>query len=166
LVAASKRGRSHANEGKFRDDDFEVKYVKDIGWYIMAVADGAGSAKYSRRGSQIACQFVSQALEEASRQQLGKELEEALKEFKSGGSEQSRSAISRPLYETLGQAAFGALKQIEAEDGAKSAQLRDFATTLLIGVSKKFSFGHFVSAFWIGDGGIAVLDLPGKKVEV
>jgi hypothetical protein len=166
MLAASKRGRSHANEGKFRDDDFEVKYVKETGWYILAVADGAGYATYSRRGSQLACQFVSQALEEASRQQLGKELEEALKEYKSGGSEQSRSVISKLLYETLGQAAFGAMKRIEAEAAEKSAQLRDFATTLLIGVSKKFPFGHFVGAFWVGDGGIAVLDLDGKKVKV
>ena len=27
-------------------------------WYIIAVADGAGSAKYSRKGSEVACKTV------------------------------------------------------------------------------------------------------------
>lgn len=54
IVAASKRGRSHAQEGKPRDDYFRMEHM-DNGWYIMAVADGAGSARYSRQGSKIAC---------------------------------------------------------------------------------------------------------------
>ena len=56
LVAASVRGRSHAHEGKPRDDDFLLHYCTKNGWYIMAVADGAGSAAYSRAGSKIACE--------------------------------------------------------------------------------------------------------------
>ena len=58
IVAASQRGRSHAHEGKPRDDHFLLHYCKDTEWYIMAVADGAGSAKYSREGSRIACETV------------------------------------------------------------------------------------------------------------
>jgi hypothetical protein len=57
IVAASKRGRSHAQEGKPRDDHFKLKHM-DNGWYIISVADGAGSAKFSREGSQIACNIV------------------------------------------------------------------------------------------------------------
>ena len=55
IVAASKRGRSHAQEAKPRDDHFKMQHM-DNGWYIMAVADGAGSAKFSREGSRIACE--------------------------------------------------------------------------------------------------------------
>ena len=55
IVAASKRGRSHAQESKPRDDHFKIKHISN-GWYIMAVADGAGSAKLSREGSRIACE--------------------------------------------------------------------------------------------------------------
>ena len=60
IVAASVRGRSHAHEnpGKPRDDDFKISYCNDTGWYIMAVADGAGSAKFSREGARIACETV------------------------------------------------------------------------------------------------------------
>ena len=55
LVVGSKRGRSHAHEGIFRDDAFEFSFHEQNGWGIIAVADGAGSAKFSRKGSEIAC---------------------------------------------------------------------------------------------------------------
>ncbi len=55
LIVASKRGRSHAHNGTFRDDHYA--YKTDLnGWTVLAVADGAGSAKFSRRGSQLACE--------------------------------------------------------------------------------------------------------------
>ena len=50
MVAASQRGRSHAHEAKARDDDFQLYYDNNNEWYILAVADGAGSAKSSRKG--------------------------------------------------------------------------------------------------------------------
>ena len=56
IVAASKRGRSHAQEGKPRDDHFKLYHDDTTNWYVIAVADGAGSAKYSREGSRIACE--------------------------------------------------------------------------------------------------------------
>lgn len=54
MLVASKRGRSHAHNGAFRDDDFAYCNL-DNGWSVIAVADGAGSSKYSRRGAQLAC---------------------------------------------------------------------------------------------------------------
>lgn len=41
IIAASKRGRSHAHDGKFRDDNFKVEYIDETGWFIIAVSDGA-----------------------------------------------------------------------------------------------------------------------------
>jgi len=58
MVAASQRGRSHAIEGKPRDDDFALYFEKETEWYVIVVADGAGSAQYSRKGSEIACNTV------------------------------------------------------------------------------------------------------------
>jgi hypothetical protein len=57
IVVASKRGRSHANVGSFRDDDFAFRHFEN-GWSIVCVADGAGSAKLSRQGSKIACDGI------------------------------------------------------------------------------------------------------------
>ncbi|MEO6550368.1 MAG: protein phosphatase 2C domain-containing protein, partial [Ferruginibacter sp.] len=45
IVVASKRGRSHATVGSFRDDDFAYKHYYKTGWSIVVVADGAGSAQ-------------------------------------------------------------------------------------------------------------------------
>jgi serine/threonine protein phosphatase PrpC len=58
VVVSSKRGRSHANVGSFRDDDYAFKYFENTGWSVVAVSDGAGSAKYARKGSEIACKEV------------------------------------------------------------------------------------------------------------
>ncbi len=58
IVVASKRGRSHANVGSFRDDDVAFKHFEESGWSVVCVADGAGSAKLSREGSRMACQGI------------------------------------------------------------------------------------------------------------
>ena len=55
IIAASKRGRAHAHSGTFRDDDFSIQFNESTGWYMIAVADGAGSAQYAREGARIAC---------------------------------------------------------------------------------------------------------------
>lgn len=62
IVVSSKRGRSHAHNGTFRDDDFLVKVLPDD-WSIVAVADGAGSAKYSRAGSKFACTSIIESFD-------------------------------------------------------------------------------------------------------
>lgn len=58
IVVSSKRGRSHANVGSFRDDDFAFKFYENSGWSVVSVSDGAGSAKFSRKGSELACKRV------------------------------------------------------------------------------------------------------------
>ena len=58
LIAASRRGRSHEHAGTFRDDDFSLFYIPDTEWSVITVADGAGSAIYSREGSRIAVDIV------------------------------------------------------------------------------------------------------------
>ncbi len=58
IVVSSKRGRSHANVGSFRDDDFAFHHFEKTGWSVIAVSDGAGSAKNSRKGSEISCNEV------------------------------------------------------------------------------------------------------------
>lgn len=58
IIAASKRGRSHAHSALPRDDDYGIKVCEKTGWSILVVADGAGSAKFSREGSRIACEEV------------------------------------------------------------------------------------------------------------
>ncbi|MBF0257650.1 MAG: protein phosphatase 2C domain-containing protein [Desulfamplus sp.] len=64
MVGASKRGRSHAHEGKCRDDHFLISFLSSKKWHILAVADGAGSAALSREGSRIAVTESARVLAE------------------------------------------------------------------------------------------------------
>lgn len=62
-LGASIRGKSHAQKGTFRDDDFEI-HAWENGWVLQVVSDGAGSAEYSREGSKIACKSVLSKISE------------------------------------------------------------------------------------------------------
>lgn len=78
IVVASKRGRSHANVGSFRDDDFSFYFNELTGWGAVAVADGAGSYKFSRQGSKIACDSVVEYVKTGFSEELVNELETLL----------------------------------------------------------------------------------------
>lgn len=60
LVLASRRGRLHAHRGEHREDAGALLHFA-AGW-VAAVADGAGSAPWSRLGSAIATHVVTHAL--------------------------------------------------------------------------------------------------------
>ena len=153
MVAASQRGRSHALEAKPRDDDFVLDFDQETEWYTMVVADGAGSAKYARKGSEIACQT---ALEVCKKQlaEVGSMLEDRIKLY-SENSEERKEAYEY-LHQIVGKAAFEACKEICREAEEKQCLPKDFATTLILSICKKFDFGWFVGAFWVGDGGIGI----------
>lgn len=157
IVAASKRGRSHAQEGKPRDDSFKLAFI-DNGWYVMAVADGAGSAGFSREGSRIACEesvnFCKAQLADA------KAFESAIDKYNSvtdaAEKEAQTKVVGDILYNIVGSAAHRAYKAIAAESALRKIPTRQYATTLLLTVSKRFSFGWFVASFWVGDGAICL----------
>lgn len=207
IVAASVRGRSHANEnpGKPRDDDFKISYCKETGWYVMAVADGAGSAKFSRKGSEIACEtvqdFCKKCLADSSELEaaIARFNEERSKEDNDVATEAARKAVGDRIYGILGTAAVKAHKAIneemEAYNKAKAeeaaqfaaeyadkaqkldpnaeapkinvsvAQLKDYATTLLLAICKKFEFGWFVATWWVGDGAIGLYN-EGESIKI
>ncbi|MDR1172094.1 MAG: protein phosphatase 2C domain-containing protein [Bacteroidales bacterium] len=155
MVAASKRGRSHAHEGKPRDDDFMLHFDDGSGWYVMAVADGAGSARYSREGSRIACRTaVDTCITEIKNR--GETFEKQIRTFSNVRSEENRKQAGDTLYHIIGTAAFKSHKDIEKEAVDKGNPIKDYATTLILSICKKFDFGWFVGAFWVGDGGIGI----------
>ena len=158
IVAASKRGRSHSQEAKPRDDHFKLSHV-DNGWYIMAVADGAGSAKYSREGSRLACEEV---VNYCTLQLLNcKPFEEAVCLYnlpKDESENEARKIVGDYIYKIVGTAAFKAHKAINAEAALKQHPPKQYATTLLLAICKKFDFGWFIATFWVGDGAICLYD--------
>jgi hypothetical protein len=147
LVAASRRGRSHAHVGGFREDDFFLHASE--GWHILAVADGAGSAERSRRGSRIAAERAGAWLTQALAGEPGRELRAAAERPEDG-------ALKNLLYRLLGGAAFEALKAIEEEAALKGKPAKDYASTLILGLHGKIPAGHLFAVYWIGDGAAAV----------
>ena len=156
IVAASQRGRSHAQEGKARDDHFRITHCDESDWYIIAVADGAGSAKLSRKGSEIACNTVVEHCLDQLKDSADFEAKiRAYHEAKN--SESAIREVTEKIYNIVGNGAFNAHKAIKAAANAnENASMRDFATTLMFAICKKFNFGWFVASYWVGDGAMCL----------
>ena len=162
-VAASKRGRSHAQEGLFRDDDFALWTGGADGWNIAVVADGAGSAKYSRRGSQIAVKTIVRDLPRLLEEHLTGQIDGLVAEHLKGD-EGADGRIRTQLYLSLATSAFNAAMAISDEATKVGDAASAFSTTLVLSVARKGPLGWFIAGFSIGDGGAAIFDLSSRTV--
>jgi hypothetical protein len=114
------------------------------------VADGAGSAKLSGLGSKLACEtslkHISDILSVPDQPILT-----LLKNWndKINDAEKQLTVL---LYEILAGAALAARKVIVDEAVASGKEPRDFHTTFLLTISRKFDAGYFCASFQIGDG--------------
>lgn len=166
IVAASQRGRSHAQEGRPRDDHFSLYHCDDSDWYIIAVADGAGSAKYSRKGSEVACDTVIKHCKNLLLH--NPEFEKAIREYEEDrDNKEKRTNVTRHVIDIIYN---GAMKAHEAvkkvADANNESKLKDFATTLMFAVCKKYEFGWFIASFWVGDGAICLFDKNNKTAKL
>ena len=166
IVAASQRGRSHAQEGKPRDDHFKLHHCENSDWYIIAVADGAGSAKFSRKGSEIACETVVDYCK--AQLQNCVEFEDKIRAYKnSENEEEARKQMANIIYSIIGNAAFKAHKNIkDAAASNEGSQAKDFATTLMFAICKKFDFGWFIASYWVGDGAMCIFNQEKKSFKL
>ena len=160
MIAASKRGRSHAHEGKFRDDDFRIAHSAESDWTVIAVADGAGGSAKSRRGSKIAVDRAVDILFERLAAEDGVRLESLVASWHRGEAAKEL-VISSGLYPILGIAAFEACKAIEAEASAAGVAAKEYSTTLLVTAYKKLEIGHLFATYWVGDGGVGIYQNDG-----
>ena len=166
MVAASQRGRSHAHEGKPRDDHFSLRFCDGSGWYVMAVADGAGSARFSRKGSEEACETVAEYCLGCLAENHA--FEEAIRLWQDDkDNDEKRSAVSRLVVTLLYNGAVKAYEAVKkAAEEKEGATLRDFATTLMFALCKKFDFGWFICSFWVGDGAMGIYDAERKTFKL
>lgn len=165
IIVGSKRGRSHAHEGIFRDDDFSFNFSDQTGWGIIAVADGAGSAKYSRKGSLIACQKIVEYFLNIPIEDIHKLSQAVISEIKESN-ELNQKAISSFCINHHGKAAFHALNAIKEEATIRGAHIKDYSTTLIFAFVKEFEDKMFVSSFWVGDGGIGIFSKEPNSVNL
>ena len=165
LIIGSKRGRSHAHEAKPRDDAFEFSYNEESGWGIIALADGAGSAKYSRKGSEIACETIIEFFKNIEKEKL-QEIETAIQNFLSEETDENRNVLSGLLSTQLVTASFTAQQNIKEEATKKEVAIRDYSTTLIFALIKKYNNKYLITSFWVGDGGIGIYNKDKNEVAV
>lgn len=178
IVAASQRGRSHAQEGKPRDDDFNIHYDAETSCVILTVADGAGSAKFAREGARLATLTMLEKLRSAMTAEFWSGLEPSIAKWVSETDGQAEKSIKKALYALI-QAAWEAKARIKKEakdhesrylaDYKKQAEftVRDYATTLIATVVKHLDSGKwFVATFWVGDGGMGIYCPSAGEVRV
>ncbi len=132
VVGASVRGSGHEQSGAECQDAHAVDVT--LGMMVVAVADGAGSARYAALGSAAA---ASAALDSVR-------AERAL------GLPQTESAWRDCLARVLD----GARERLVQEAREHGAELREFATTLLVAVVTP----ELLVAAQVGDGAIVEFD--------
>lgn len=166
IVIASKRGRSHANVGSFREDDFAFKNFTETGWSVLAVSDGAGSAKLSRKGSNLACNSVIQYFEENLKAENLKEFDQVLVDHHNKVSEETSKKISHFVYQNLSKAAHFAHQKIEEFAVKNETDLKNLHATLIFALVKKYDFGYAVLTFGIGDCPIGLLNKDLTEIKL
>lgn len=162
IVIASKRGRSHAHEGTFRDDDFLMKSLPND-WAIIAVSDGAGSSQFARIGSKIACEKL---VESFNNENLLNDLSEEVTHYFTNDSEEeklkNKTTIINTLYRNIKQLHEALLKFADSE----GFSLKDIHSTLIFTLVKKFSFGYVILSFGVGDCPINVIGKDNESVKL
>jgi hypothetical protein len=129
---------------------------------VAIVADGAGSAKSSRQGSRVAVRTAGSFLKDALDGDGGYNGAAAVADFQvaaGDGIEPARRVLHNALYVTVGHAAHRAMKALFDEALARPElieSVKDLATTLLIGVARKFGNQWLCAAYWVGDGAVGV----------
>jgi hypothetical protein len=165
ILVSSKRGRSHANIGSFREDDFAFKDL-DNGWNIVVVSDGAGSARLSRKGSAIACKTVVDYFMDEQSMQNMKEFDELLQQYAANTGDETQKKLNRFVYNNLGKAAFQVHKQLEAFAAKEGVALKDLSSTLIFTLFRKYDVGYAFLSFGVGDCPIAILNKDVTEVTL
>lgn len=166
IVIASKRGRSHANVGSFRDDDFAFKNINETGWSVICVADGAGGYPLTRQGSKLACDSIIKYFEENFNEEYLQEFDETLLNHHNKKDQDSSKKISHFVYNNLSKAAHFAHKQIEEFALKNEKQLKDFHSTLIFALVKKYEFGYVILTFGVGDCPIGLLNKDLTEIKL
>ncbi|MPT36650.1 MAG: protein phosphatase 2C domain-containing protein [Flavobacterium sp.] len=153
LVIASKRGRSHANTGGYREDDFAFVDLGN-GWSTIAISDGAGSAKLSRKGSQLACTTVTDYFKTvfASNSEV----------FTAINSVAGMENI-RAFAKEAAQQAYNTIKQFAV---AHQESIEAFHATLAFALIKQHEEETLVLSFAVGDCPILLISDNFKQIQL
>lgn len=160
MAGASRRGRSHAHIGSFRDDDFWMAKL-DNGWNITIVSDGAGSAQNSRKGSAIMVQCIGEFLQTQLLSEEHQNLAESVKLW----DDDARGILGQYFKQWFRDSAVLAVKAVEEEADNANETIKSYSSTLLAAVTFKVDDQLFAATFWVGDGAIVAYS-PTENVRV
>ncbi|MDN3691579.1 PP2C family serine/threonine-protein phosphatase [Chryseobacterium tructae] len=163
IVVVSKRGRSHAHEGKFREDDFAVNELSS-NWNIVSVSDGAGSAVMAREGSRLATISVNHFF---SSSEVLNEIENNINiiytsEAAKKDQDEAKENVIRRLYEGV----LYVHHTLEKTASEHDFSINDLHATLIFTLVKKFSFGYVVLSFGVGDCPINLINTDFSQVRL
>lgn len=148
LYYARRRGRSHEHDAKFCDDDGDF-WQHASGWTVLAVADGAGSAAFSREGSRLAITTVIEEFQQWFTDEQANALDVLL-----GDWQEKHNTFYQLFYYKYYDICRKIITKINALADIECTSTRQFATTLLVTVSKTVAGKTYLTSLWIGDGAI------------
>lgn len=166
LLVASKRGRSHANAGTFREDDFAYKFIEKTGWSIVAVSDGAGSASLSRQGSNLACNSVIDYFVSEFTEEISQELDGILAEYQLDNKGDAQKKLNAFIFSQIPKAALYVHKNLEMFSKEYACKLKDLNATLIFTLFKKYEFGYAILSFGVGDCPIALMNKEQSEIKL
>lgn len=160
IVVASQRGRSHAHEAKFRDDDFAVHELPNS-WNIISVSDGAGSAQLARYGSELATQSINEFF---NNKETLAELDLELNKIFNKENEQPEA--KQNVVKILYQGVSDTFKTLKEKADEYEVTLKDLHSTLIFALVKKFDFGYIILSFGVGDCPINLINEDFSEVKL
>ena len=166
IVVASKRGRSHANVGSFRDDDFGYQHFPETGWSIVAVADGAGSAKLARKGAELACQKSAEFFENQFSKELLTEMQAAFEAEEAAELSELPTDLKTKIIKELYKITVYVHHETASFAKSTENQLKDFHSTFIFCLFKKIPAGYVILSFGVGDCPIALLNPEISEVSL
>jgi len=163
IVVASKRGRSHAHEGKFREDDFAVNRLPE-GWNIISVSDGAGSAVAAREGSRLATRTVNEFF---NSQEILNSIENHINILYTGqSSSEEKAEAQKNIIHILSESVVHVYHTLEKTAADNALSVNDLHATLIFTLLKKFSFGYVILSFGVGDCPINLINTDFSEVKL
>ncbi|MFH0782128.1 MAG: PP2C family serine/threonine-protein phosphatase [Pseudomonadota bacterium] len=177
LIGARVRGKKHKHDGTNCDDWFN--FAVSGNWTIIAVSDGAGSKKFSRVGSQAACNAAVDKLVSSLKDHKVNYRDtwnaETFRRDDTGVNfaEEDLEIVQKALHQSM-HSAYEAMEKAAADRSnsvdhfeilGRRLEISDLSATLLIAVHTKVKLQNgetsLIFTCSVGDGMIAVIDKNG-----
>lgn len=162
IVVASKRGRSHAHEGNFREDDFAVNTLPSD-WNIISISDGAGSAVMAREGSRLATVSVNRFF---SSPEVLSEIKNNVKIIYTSGEVKKEQEAKENVIRLLYEGVLNVHHTLEKTASENNFSINDLHATLVFALLKKFSFGYVILSFGVGDCPVNLINTDFSEVKL